>query len=116
MPLVIEVIRDKLWGETVPPSNPKGPRVFLNGIRDNLYNLPTGIDIIFCVIYGIESIFSTTHQKEEMNLKSYVITVIRYMWYVFESGTLTRTQMPLIIHCTHMYAPTGIVHIMNGLL
>jgi hypothetical protein len=55
------VIRDKLWGETVPPSNPKGPRVFLNGICEKIYNLPTGIDIIFRVIYGIEPIFSTTH-------------------------------------------------------
>jgi len=64
----------------------KGLGICLCGIRDNLYKSPTTIEIMFYLVYVvIETTFSTTYRKEEVNVKSYVKMVIIYRWYVFES-------------------------------
>ena len=62
-----------------------GLGMFLYGIRDNLHKPKENVEIIFYAIYGIESIFSTTYEKEDAKIKSYVIRVITYTCYVFES-------------------------------
>ena len=55
----------------------KDPVVFI-WKHDDLYEPPTSIEMIFYLVYGIESIFiCTTYQNEEVNLKSCVTTVIR---------------------------------------
>lgn len=64
----------------------KGLEICLDGIRDNLYKSPTSIELVFYLVYVvIETTFSTTYRKEEVNVKSYVKMVIIDRWYVFES-------------------------------
>lgn len=41
--------------------------------------------MFYLVYVVIETTFSTTYRKEEVNVKSYVKMVIIYRWYVFES-------------------------------
>lgn len=48
-----------------------------------LYKTPQSFKIILYLVYGIEFIINTTYQKEEVNIKPYVTTVIKYMWYVY---------------------------------
>ena len=43
--------------------------------------------MIFYVIYGIESIFSTIYEKEELTM------VIGYMWYVYKSSAYRCAQI-----------------------
>lgn len=45
-----------------------GLGMFLYGIRDNLHKRPASVEIIFSAIYGIESIFSITYEKEEVRI------------------------------------------------
>jgi hypothetical protein len=71
--------------------------------------------IMLChVIYGINSIFSTTNETKKVKIKSYLTMVFRYMQYVFESRSFTWTQITPIIHFTYMFASIGIVHLVNG--
>lgn len=39
----------------------KGPGVCVHGIHGNLYKRPTSIELIFCLIHALESIFSTAY-------------------------------------------------------
>ena len=43
-------------------------------------------EVVLYLVYGINSIFSTTYQKEEKT-ESYVTMVIRYTRFAFESRT-----------------------------
>lgn len=45
-----------------------GLGMFLYGIRDNVHERPASVEIIFYVIYGIESVFSLTYEKEEVKI------------------------------------------------
>jgi hypothetical protein len=45
----------------------KGPGVFLNGIRNDLYEAPMSIEIRFYLVYDIESIFSTSYKEKMKN-------------------------------------------------
>jgi hypothetical protein len=51
----------------------------LYGIQNDLYESPTSIVILFGLVYYVETIFRTTYRKEEVEIKSYVTMVIRYM-------------------------------------
>jgi hypothetical protein len=67
----------------------------LDGICDNLYKSSTCIEITFYLVYDVESIFSTTHKRKEVNTKSYMATVIRYKHYKFESRSFMHAQFSL---------------------
>lgn len=56
---------------------------------------------VIYMFYDIDSIFSTPYQKEEVKIKSCVTTLIRHMWYIFESRS-TRSNRPKI-HWTHVF-------------
>lgn len=71
----------------------KGPGVTLYGICDDLYEPSTGVKMIFYLVYHIDSMSSTTYQKEEAKIKSCLTTVIRYVWYVFESRSCIQAQV-----------------------
>ena len=56
-------------------------------------NPPKSVEIILYFVYDIESIFSTTYQKEEEKTKLHVTRVIEYMWYTFESRSFVQAQI-----------------------
>lgn len=62
-----------------------GLGMLLYGIHDDLHEPPASVERIFYALHGIEAILSTTYEKEEGKIKSYVIRVITYTCYVSES-------------------------------
>lgn len=89
--------------------NPQRPRGVLLGVHDNLHEFLTSNKIaFFYLVYYIESIYRTIYQTEDVKMKSYVTTVTRYMWYVFESRSFYMSSNPPINHSTCMYAPIRI--------
>ena len=54
----------------------------LDRIHDNLYKPTTSNKMKFFWVDYIVSIFRTTYQEK---MKSQVMTVIRYTWYIFKS-------------------------------
>ena len=66
--------------------------------------------------YGIDTLFSMTYRKVEVKRDPQVTTMIKYAWYVFESESLKQAQIFLQFITTYMYAPIGIMHMINGLI
>lgn len=69
--------------------------VYLYG--DNLYGPPHILrsNFIWCTV--LESIFSTTYEKEEVRIESYMTMMIRVMWYVFGCKSFIQAQISLYI-------------------
>ena len=72
------------------------------GISNDLYDHPTTFQIIFHVVYDIESILYSTYQNKEEKMLSYVTTISYIHIYMF------------MIYVTYLYAPIGILHQING--
>lgn len=62
---------------------------------DDLYEPPTTIEIIFHLVYYIESKLSLNLYEKEVKLKAYMTMVIRYTGYVFESVIYTSSNLSL---------------------
>ena len=50
-------------------------------------------EIISYLVYGIESIFSTSYQNEEVKIKSNVAAMFRYTKYVFERKSIKLSEI-----------------------
>ena len=48
-------------------------------------------------------LFSMNYSQWEVDIKSFVIMVVRFTWYVCESKSLIQAHMSLIIHSTYAY-------------
>lgn len=71
------------------------------------------LKISFNSVYDIETMFSTTSWKHKVIIKSCVIRVLRYTWYVCTLSIQAHNFS--IIHSTYMYASNRTMHTMNTL-
>lgn len=78
-------------------------------LYDDLYEPPTTIEIIFNLVYYIDSKFSLNIFEKEVKLKAVMMMVIRYTGYVFESISFTRAQIFYNYFYIHVFSD-GIMH------
>lgn len=73
--------------------NPKRTRGMFLQDTWRLSKPSTSIEIIFYLVYVIESVFSTACDKQEVKGNSYAITMNGYKWYMFESMSFVRAEI-----------------------
>ena len=94
------------WFFVNPKKNCRG---WLYRTLDDLYEFPRSTVILYHLVCDLESLFSTTHQKEEEERKSYVTMLIRIMQYVWVYVIYISSYVPTV-YCTYIEVPIRIMH------
>lgn len=66
------------------------------------------------LVYGIESIFSTTH-RNKVKIKLFVTTVIRYAWCIFEYWSFIQAQISSKVEIHNLHVSIGKTHTIKWL-